>query len=217
MKKAKKKNPQEALEPQKIEYRFTPDRMIFSFDGREFYLPREKAGFLFGRNTELEFEKANNEDEDFSAFEKVENLALLEFYSKRQMPIREIAKELNFPVDKYVRWLNRKSAGITRLMKSFKMEIDKRVAELDKENPLPEPKEEKKFWPDPGSSTGKKVAVMLLDGLGPREIAQKLKASYGPFLKWYGNKENQNWIMRMRNEEAEKRRREAEKDAAQNE
>jgi hypothetical protein len=209
-----KKEIKEVLKPQPITYKFTPDQMIFSINGQELSLPRSEASFLFGRNAELEFEKVSNQDEDFSEFQTMENLALLSFHSRRHMPVREIAKELNFPVDKYVRWMNRRSKVITELLATHRVEIEARIAELEKENPLPEPKKEKPFWPNALGSTGKKVAVMLLDGLKPRQIAEQLKAPYDKFLKWYTSKEVQRCIMRMQNEEGEKRRRAAEKDAA---
>lgn len=215
----KKKNPQEDLGPQKIDFRFDSERMIFEVGDKEFYLSRDKANFLFKRNVELEFEKVNNQDEDFSAFETLEALSLFSFHSRRRMPIREIAEELNFPVHKYVRWLNKGGKWITGLLEAYKVEINKRVAELEKENPLSEePKKEKEFWPNPLSSTGTKVAISLLDGLITlRQIAEKLKVPYDKFYKWYTDKEVQRCLMKVRNQEAEKRRRNAEKDVAQNE
>jgi len=209
MKKSKKKT-KGSLEPQPINYRFTSDKMIFSIDGKEFYLLRDKANFLFKREVELEFEKANNQDDDFSAFEKLENLALFSFYSRRHLLVKEIATKLGFPVDKYLRWSNLRTAAITRLMKAYQFEINKRVEELERENPLPEVKKEPEFWPDSLGSTGKKVGIMLLDGLGPREIAKSLKVPYGNFFKWYGHKDVMRNLMRLRNEEADKRMRKSE-------
>jgi len=204
MRKAKKKI-NGSPGPQPINYRFTSDEMIFKVGDGEFCLNRGTASFLFGRNVEIEFEKANNQDDDFSEFEKLENLVLFRFYSRRQLLVKEIAKELNFPVDKYLRWSNLRAAMITRLMRINKYAIDKRVEELERENPLPEVKKEPEFWPDSLGSTGKKVGIMLLDGLGPREIAKSLKVPYGNFFKWYGHKDVMRNLMRLRNEEADKR------------
>lgn len=203
----KKKNPQEDLGPQEINFRFESERMIFEVGGKEFYLPGDKARFLFKREVELELKKANNQDEDFSAFETVENLALFSFHSNRHLSLKDIAKELNFDATKYIRWMNLNSKRIKDLMTSFKREIDVRVAELEKEHSLPEPKKEEKFWwPDSHGKTGKEVAVMLLDNSGPREIAEKLKVPYGQFIKWFLNKDTQRNIIRIRDEEAGKRR-----------
>lgn len=76
--------------------------------------------------------------------------------------------------------------------------------------PLSEAKKEEQFWPFPNSSIEKRVAVMLLDGMGPRQIAEELKVSYSEFLKWYMNRGAQNYLMISRNDEAEKRKRNAE-------
>ena len=76
--------------------------------------------------------------------------------------------------------------------------------------PLSEPEKEVRFWPFPNSEIEKRVAFMLLDGLGPRQIAEELNVPYGEFLKWYTNRGVQGYLMAKRNNEAEKRRRDAE-------
>jgi len=206
-----KKEKPKTSKAQEIKIRYEPDRMIFEVEGKEFYLLRDKANFLFKQEVELEFQRVNDEDDDFREFETVESLALFSFHSRRHLLVKEIAKELNFPVDKYLHWLNLRAATIKRLIRANKYAIDKRVEELERENPLPEPKKEKEFWPDSLGSTGKKVAIMLLDGLGPREIAENLKVPYGQFYKWYQHKDVMRTLMRLRNEEAEERMRKNEK------
>ena len=206
-----KKEIKETLEPQPIIYRFTPDQMIFSINGKEVFLPRAGAFFLFGRNVEIEFEKANNEDKDFSMFEELEAFSLFIFYSQRRnMNVRDIAKKLNFPVEKYVRWISQSATRITTLLKTRSREIDTRIEELEKEYPLSEPEKEEKFWPDAAGKIGKKVAEMLLEDKNPRIIAQELKVDYGKFYRWFLNKGTQRHVLRIRNEIAER-------DAARNE
>ena len=190
-----------------ISFRFHPDRMTFYFNGHELFLSRSQACFLFGKNVQLEFEKATNEDDDFSAFETVESLALFSFNSKRHIPNRKIAKKLNFPAAKYLRWINREAGRINSLIKSRQGEINKRVQEFEAQDPLPEPTKERDYWPDVRASTGRKVAVMLLDDLGPREIAKRLKVPYSQFLKWFSDKIVMQNLMIIRNEEAGNRAR----------
>ena len=154
MKKVKKEI-KKNLGPQAVDYRFTSDRMTFTFNGQELFLTRRQASFLFGRNVEREFEKAVYEDDDFSTFETVESLALFSFYSRRHIPVKEIAGNLHFPVEKYLRWSNQESARINRLLQSHKSAIEKRGVELEALFPLPKPKQEKEYclirWGRPAS------------------------------------------------------------------
>lgn len=193
----KKKNHKKDSGPHEINYRFTPDRMIFEAGGKEFYLSRDRASFLFGRNVEIEFEKANDQDEDFSEFEKIENMAALRFYTRRHIPVHEFSKELGFDLSKYQRWLAHNSKRIENLMTARKLEIEKEVEELEKKHSLPEPEKPKAVDFDDFGMT-KKIAKLLNEGMKPREIAAKLKVDYPEFILWFSTKQAQGLLERAR-------------------
>lgn len=88
----------------------------------------------------------------------------------------------------------------------------KRENQQEDSGPLSGPEKVAQFWPGPNSEIENRVASMLLDSWSPRQIAKQLNVPYGEFLKWYMDRGVQAYLMVKRNDLAEERRRNAEKD-----
>jgi hypothetical protein len=211
MKKINRESPPEDLGPHKVEVEFISGKLFFKVNGKDFFMDSENASFLFGSETMMRL-AASEKERTFTEFEIVENLALFQFLKSRGMNPREIASTLGFDQAEYLLWLSTRGGRITKLFVSFRREIEAKIAELEKERPLPEEKKEKEFWPDVAGKTGKAVVEMLLDGFNPRKIADKLGVPYDKFYRWYMDATILKYLTRKRNEEAEERRRKAEED-----
>lgn len=208
----KKKMNVKKPEAQKIEIKYEPGKMVFNVNGNEFYIDEQEANYIFGRPVQIAFESiAGRREEDFSDLNTREFIAKFQVVSSHLRHLNDTAKFLKVDPMRLRNWINSetgkktinnylKMPEMSRLMKKFKEELFP--------GDLEEEEKEEKSWPGPNSSVGKKVAVMLLEGSGPREIAEKLKVSYDKFLSWYTCKAIQQSLMRMRNEEAGKRRQE---------
>jgi len=121
MKKEKKSQAQ-------IKIRYEPDRMIFEVEGKEFFLNKETASFLFGRNVEIQFEALQGKDEDLGELATLENYVTVIRLMKKGLNLDHAALFLGYPQEKV-----RNFIGIVQRRKGyydpndFKKEMDRQA------------------------------------------------------------------------------------------
>ena len=189
MRKSKKEVTQEErAKPQKIEVEFKSGKLFFKGNGKDFYLDKEDAAFLFGRNILRRLEQTTPED-DFLEFQTVETLAKWRFSTSRGITVNEFCKAQGFNAYEFKRWIGTKSKMIKDLMTTRKAEIAAEVERLEKENPLPisQPEERKEFIPKNPPMKAKEVARLMKEGEQLRAIAEKFKVDYSMFIRWYSS------------------------------
>jgi len=95
-----KKEKPKTSKAQEIKIRYEPDRMIFEIEGKEFYLNRGIASFLFGRNVEIKFEYLQGKDEDLGELATLENYITILRLLRKGLTLDSAARFLGYPQEK---------------------------------------------------------------------------------------------------------------------
>jgi len=172
------------------------DRMIFELGSEQFFLKEEQANFLFGRSVGVRFEQLREgEKEDFSDLNTSNFIAKFtasyEFFGNTQ----SAAKYLKVDEQRLKRWMaDNDSKRLYNKLAIYdgKFEYQEHYEKYRKELFGEEKKEEKAFNPD--LKMIDKIANLVMEKHGPREIAEKLQVDYGSFILWFTRKEPQKRI-----------------------
>ena len=124
----KKEEKPKTSKAQEIKIRYEPDRMIFEIEGKEFYLNRGTASFLFGRNVEIQFEDLQGEGEDLGELATLENYVTVIRLMKKGLNLDHAARFLGYPQEKvrnFIGLIQRKKGYYDP--NDFKKEMDRQA------------------------------------------------------------------------------------------
>jgi len=218
---AKKK--EQKPEPEEVGLRYEPDRMIFKLGEKEFFIPKGVALNIFQKPSmeEAFIQAAYSVKDEFAEFNVPDFILRFTAAFEHFRNIAAVAKHLEVDPNRLRLWMNdtRFVALKRKVINGLDGETPNALELLEKYRAEFRTEEKEKiprFKEDP--TTLERVALMVIDdGFGPRQIAQKCGYEYTGFLKWFTGQQTQNRIANFRlnleveREVARKREEEAEK------
>ncbi len=205
---AKKKDVQEKSGLQEIKIRYQEDKMILALGKDEYYLDKMMAISLFGDTARLEFDKlSKGQLEDFSDLNTPEFVAKFQVAHAFYGNLPDAAKYLKIEAQRLRRWMadNYSQRQYNKIaLYEGKFEYQEHYKKY-REELFGEERIEKKKPFNPDLHMIDKIANLVMEKIGPRDIARRLKVDYDSYLSWFTARENQRKIDLIINNELAKR------------
>lgn len=184
----------------KVSLEFKTDRLIFKTELGNFSLDRDTASFLFGREVAVRFERLCDESDDWGELESLESIVKYQFLTGEQdFSFAQAAQAIGFSLDFFKRWVSRRCNTFAQRMAQDPGAVKSILEKLRQEYPKEEPPPKKPIVFDV-----RRVAKLLIDELGPRQIAESLGMDYSVFYPAWT--QNMKYIMAERDRILENKR-----------
>jgi len=180
----KKEEKPKMSKAQEIKICYEPDRMIFEIEGKELYLNKGTASFLFGRNVEIQFEDLQGEGEDLGELATLENYVTVIRLMKKGLTLDQAGQILGYSQEKV-----RNFIGIVQRRKNY---YDPNDLEREMDKQADEDYVKRKFTGKerPGEEPGRAFIDLLIlrndlrKGLKNKEISELFEVDEKDFERF---------------------------------